>query len=294
MTLAQRYFVGVDGGATKCIVRIEDEAGNLLGVESSGPANIRLSVAQSWESILTAFERILQKSGLSPQQHFYAGMGLAGCEIPSAYNAFVATAHPFQKIMVVSDAHTACLGAHGGADGAIIIAGTGVVGFQVMQGKTAKVSGWGFPHDDIGGGAWIGLQAVMQTLQWHDQRLPESGLTRAVFDYFKGDINAFVSWANAANSTAFAELAPIVIAQAKLGDDAAIQILRAAAKALDDVARALQRQQNIADNNLPLALIGGITPFLLPYLSSDVSQRLRPCQAGPESGAVMLIRKHIQ
>ena len=52
--MKQHLFIGVDGGATKSIVRVEDETGRLLGKEIGGPANIRLSVDQSWQSIHSA------------------------------------------------------------------------------------------------------------------------------------------------------------------------------------------------------------------------------------------------
>ncbi len=44
----------------------------------------------------------------------------------------------------MTDAHAACIGAHNGADGAIIIIGTGVVGYQTQNGEGVQVGGWGF------------------------------------------------------------------------------------------------------------------------------------------------------
>ncbi len=194
--MTQSFFIGVDGGATKCIVRVEDEAGRLLGRETSGPANIRLSVSQALQSIYTALEKILSPLTMALGDKrfcFHAGMGIAGCEIPAAYQAFLNQPHPFATLIVSSDAHTACLGAHGGNDGAIIIVGTGVVGFQVESQQTMKVGGWGFPHDDEGGGAWLGLHAVRMTLQWLDKRLPVSGIAKAIYHYFDEDQNRLVS-----------------------------------------------------------------------------------------------------
>ena len=58
-------FVGVDGGATKTLLRLEDAKGRLLGHGRGGAANIRLSVEESWRSILEALAQALSEAGLS-------------------------------------------------------------------------------------------------------------------------------------------------------------------------------------------------------------------------------------
>lgn len=291
--MTQTFFIGVDGGATKCIVRIEDEAGRLVGREISGPANIRLSVDQAWSSIHSAVKNILQPLGISlseKQYRFHAGMGLAGYEIESAYQAFLKHSHSFDTLIVSSDAHVACLGAHDGHDGAIIIIGTGTVGFQIESEHITKVGGWGFPHDDEGGGAWLGLNAIQITLQWLDNRLPVSQLAKAVYAHFEEDQERIVVWANQANSTAFAELAPIVIKQCEAGDKTAIQLMQKAAAAIDVIGDALERSQLAEKHPLPCALIGGISPFIQSYLTAKLRERLFPCQSTPDAGAILLVR----
>ena len=291
MALTENLYIGVDGGATKCIVRVENESGELLGQATAGPANIRISVEKSWQAINTALSQILQTQSLTVNHHQYylhAGMGLAGCEVTEAYQAFNDTEHPFKTLVVTSDAHVACLGAHGGEDGAIIIVGTGVVGFETVHHHKKKVSGWGFPHDDEGGGAWMGLEAVKATLQWLDGRLAASELANLVYNHFDRQRDKLVTWANKANSTAFAELAPIVIKQSKAGDMMAISIIKRAAQAIDRIADALAYPQ------LPCSLIGGVAPFLEPYLSPSLQARLRPSQMSPDAGAIILVKQYLK
>lgn len=291
----EQLFIGVDGGASKCAVRVEAADGVVLGAVTSGPANIRLSVEQAWHSIQSALDTILTPLGLNLKQtHLQAGMGLAGCEISAAYQAFLQYPHPFTTLIVVSDAQTACVGAHAGQDGAIIIAGTGVVGFQVQEGMTTKISGWGFPHDDDGGGAWLGMHALKHTLQWLDGRSTPSGLSNVVYARFNQDETQLVAWANQANSTAFAELAPLVTAQAAAGDAMALTLLKQAAQAVNEVENALFAAQFAKNQTLPCALIGSIAPFLQPYLSERLQKRLVTCQALPEAGAIYLIKQHLQ
>lgn len=290
--MTQSLFVGVDGGATKCIVRVEDAAGHLLGRATSGPANIRLSVPQAWESINTALQGILKSLSLSQSSNLelHAGMGLAGCELEEVRDLFLNTPHEFSTLTVTSDAHTACLGAHGGKDGAIIIAGTGVVGFQVEQNQTSKVSGWGFPHDDLGSGAWLGLEAAKITSQTLDGRCAANAISKAVLKHFSDQPNLFINFVNQATSTHFAELAPIVIRAAEQQDPLAVSLLQQAAHELDRIAKALTAKQSTSEL-LPYAILGGISQFLVPFLSESLRVRLSEPLATADAGAIYLIRK---
>lgn len=287
-------FIGVDGGATKCIARVENAYGKPLSQGQSGPCNIRISVNQAWQSITDAISRALEPLNISLDEGGYechVGMGVAGCEVMLAYQTFLKYPHPFASLAVTHDSHTACLGAHGGNDGAMIIAGTGVVGYQIENGESAKVSGWGFPHDDVGSGAWLGLEATRITLQSQDGRMPQSGISRAVMAHFGNNFDRLVAWANQANSTAYAELAPLVTQQAQAGDADAIDLLKHAAHALDAVASALQIKRKDRHQPLPCALVGGVAPFIKPYLSEALKARLVPCQLTPDAGAILFIRQ---
>lgn len=293
--MTESLFIGVDGGASKCIVRVENKSGKLLGRETSGPANIRLSVPQAWESIHSALDKILKPLDIKlhdPAFRWHAGMGLAGCEISSAYEAFLSQDHDFETLVISSDAHTACLGAHRGEDGAIIIIGTGSVGFQVEAGETTKVGGWGFPYDDEGGGAWLGFQAVKLVLQMLDGRLPPSDLARRIYAKFENDLELFISWVNQANSTAFAELAPFVIQQVEAGDPAALALMYEAASAINRIGEALSSAQSA--HQLPCSLVGGIAPFIEPFLSEKLRAQLVPCQLTPDAGATLLLRDYLR
>lgn len=286
----RHFFIGIDGGGTKCILRVEDEAGQLLGEALAGPANIRLSVEQAWQAINSALTEVLTPHSLTYKvktNYFHTVMGLAGTEFPPAYQAFIEKPHGFATLQVTSDAHIACIGAHRGEAGAIIIAGTGVIGFQDNHGKVDRVSGWGFPHDDMGGGAWLGLEATKIALQTMDGRLPASTFADTIFQHFQSQ-QAFVTWVNQANATAFASLAPLVVREAEAGNAMAIELLKKAAVAIDHVAVALARTQP----DLPCALLGGVAPFIEPYLNSALRSRLRPSLASPVIGALLLARKN--
>ncbi len=291
-------FIGVDGGATKSTIRVEDSEGNVLGEAEGGPANItRASVEHAWREIYNALNPILasQQLSLDDKNHqFHIGLGLAGCELPDVRANYLKVPHSFKTIQLTTDAHIACLGAHLGKDGAIIIIGTGVVGYQMQDDHEAKVSGWGFPHDDEGGGAWLGLEAARLTFQWLDKRLQYSPLLEDVFLFFNNDIHYFVTWANRAKSSDFGRLAPLVIKHSQREESVAIQLMRRAACAIDLVGEALQKNQLNDDKPLPCALFGGIAPFIKPWLGADLQKRLVDQQSDAKSGALLLIRKSVK
>lgn len=294
--LADDIFIGVDGGATKSKLRIENSVGYLLGQGMGGPANIRLSVDKSWESIYHALDEALKSSHIRLDDksfNFHLGLGLAGCEVAEAVEDFLSRSHPFASLHLTSDAHVACIGAHKGKDGAIIIVGTGVVGYQIQAGKSARVGGWGFPHDDEGSGAWLGLEAARQTFQWLDHRVEKSPLVEDVFAFFNNDMERFSTWANQANSSEFARLAPLVINHSQQEEIAAVRLMKKAAHAVDRVAAALFKMQVSRDQHLPCSLFGGIAPFIEPWLSDELRSCLVQRQADASVGAIIMMREHV-
>lgn len=281
------YFVGVDGGATKSVVVVADSMGKIIGKAQGSSANIRISTANSWTAIRAALNTILTQAGLEQARlNMHAVLGLAGCEVPSAYQAFIAMTHPFKSLTVVSDAHIACVGAHAGGNGSIIVVGTGVVGYQIHNEHVKKVSGWGFPHDDIGGGAWLGLAAVRHALQAYDNRAQPSVLSSLVWQHFDNELQPFITWANQANSTQFAQLAPLVVQAAQGGDAQASTLLKQAAQAISAIYSAFD------PSTQSVSLIGGIAPFLTPYLEAELLAKLVPAQAPPEEGALLLAQRY--
>jgi glucosamine kinase len=286
-------FIGIDGGATKTIARIEDENGNFLGEGKSGTSNIRLSVENTWKSIQDALDRALLPTGIplnARAGNFFCCAGLAGTQVPSACEKFLAQPHPFRKLILESDGYISCVGAHGGKNGAVIAIGTGVVAYQIEDGQISRVSGWGFPQGDEGSGAWLGLEAVRATLHWQDGRRENSPLIEAILAHFQQDWTQFIVWANQAKSTQFAELAPIVVEQANQETPLAVELMLQAAREIDRIGEALAAKTN---QPLPCALLGGLASFLEPWLGENLRSRLVPPQYEAAKGAILRLRQDV-
>src|SRR5579859_1832172 len=204
-------FLGVDGGGTGCRVRLVDAAGRRLGEGEAGPANIRLGLEASWRQIMLATGLALGSVGLDgdalPRLH--VGLGLAGITGPTDAARVAAAAPPFADVAAETDAHTACLGAFGGRDGAILILGTGSAGYALVGGRSHPIGGWGFEISDDGSGAQIGREAVRAAVRGYDGLGPASPFTRAVMTRLGGHPPDVVAWVNEARPADYGALSPM-------------------------------------------------------------------------------------
>jgi len=285
------FFLGIDGGGTGCRARIEDAAGNVLGQGLSGPATTRLGVSEAWASIERAFRAAAEEACLGPEElaRTHAGVGLAGISRPGALAELQALAHPFADLHFISDGAGACLGAHSGRDGAIVIAGTGSMGLGFVNGQELRVGGYGFPVSDEGSGAAVGLQAIQLALRAFDGRYAQSALLTEVMDRFKGQPSNVIAWMDRATATDYATFAPMVLRQADLGDAAGRRIVQSAAEHIDELVRSL------LEKGAPLVtLLGGLSGPIEPWLAPDVRRRLKPADGDAVSGAIILAHRYGQ
>ncbi|MBV8836653.1 MAG: N-acetylglucosamine kinase [Alphaproteobacteria bacterium] len=279
-------FLGVDGGGTRCRARLCDAAGRQLGQGESGPANIRFGVRDALASVLAATRQALEQAHLTAEDvpRITACLALAGATEPAERDAAQAQRHAFHSAIITSDAHAACVGAHSGLDGAVVIVGTGSIGWAVLRGRQYRIGGWGFELSDEGSGAWIGRELLRRTLLAHDGRTTWSALTRAIFGQFS-TAQAIVQFATRATSRDYAALAPAVVEQAMRQDETALAIMRVAAAHIDAIATRL-----LALDVPRLSLTGGLAPHMLGFLSTTTRARLAAPQGDALDGALLLAR----
>ncbi len=280
-------FIGVDGGGTGCRARIEDAEGRVLGTGIAGPAAVRLGIDKSMAALKNACLAAVAEAGLPPEAlgSMDAGIGLAGIGRKGALEQIVAQPHPFRSVVYVNDANIACIGAHGGRDGGIVIIGTGSVGFAVVGGREIRVGGYGFPISDEGSGADLGLQAIRVSLRAYDGRAVATNFTRDVMARFQNDPFEAVAWMDRATATDYARLAPLVMRHADAGDPVSRRIVRDAAEQIDELIRRL-----VGSGAPRVALLGGLASPMEPWLAPDVQRNLSPVEGDAVAGALYLAR----
>ncbi len=283
-----RLFVGVDGGGTGCRARIEDAEGRVLGTGIAGPAAVRLGIDRSVAALESAFRAAAAEAGLTTEAlaGLDACVGLAGIGRKGALEELMARPHPFSSVVYVNDATIACIGAHGGHDGGIVIIGTGSIGFAVVKGQEVRVGGYGFPISDEGSGADLGLHAIRLSLRAGDGRALATSFTREVMVRFDNDPFETVAWMDRATATDYATLAPLVMRHADAGDPVGRRIVREAAEQIDELVRRL------VECGAPrVALIGGLASSMEPWLAPDVQRRLSAVEGDAVAGALHLARR---
>lgn len=280
-------FLGVDGGGTRCRARLTDRSGHSLGEGTAGPANIRLGLGAAFTSVLDAARQCLAEARLADDAlaEITACLALAGATEPRELAAARSRRLPFRHTTITSDAHAACIGAHDGEDGGVVIIGTGSVGWAIVGGRQYRVGGWGLPLSDEGSAAWLGREALRQALRAYDGRALPTGLLRHLLDRFGGDPYAIVRWADTAAPAAFGRLAPLVVEHAAKDDPAAVDLMQRAAHDIDRLAARL-----IALGAGHIALAGGLAPHLEAWLAPQTRQHLVPPQGDAVAGALRLAR----
>jgi glucosamine kinase len=290
--LEQQYFLGIDGGGSKCKARLEDAKGNLLAESVAGPANPVRDYALAIASINEACQTVFKLAGLpaGAMANTSLGMGLAGVNLPQCRQAMLAWSHPFAGLNLSTDLHIACLGAHGSQNGAIVIVGTGSSAMVNKDNECFEYGGHGFLLGDKGSGAWFGAQAVRWVLESFDGLNINSHFTQALCKFAHCDsATALTEKYLGASPAQFAQFAPLIFDFAEQQDEVALALVRDGAGYLSALSRQLLNHQPSR-----LAFIGGLADRVKPWLDVDIQQQVSSALQPPECGAVLLAKQPIK
>ena len=284
-------FIGIDGGGTKCKAIVVSENNEVLGTGISGPGNPQHGFEQATNSIVESANMALADSGLKDVNlnDVTVGIGLAGVNLPVMFEQMSAWQHPFKKMFLATDIVIACLGAHQGEEGAVMITGTGSCGFSYVDETPLIVGGHGFPCGDKGSGAWFGLQAAKHVLLSLDGLISETLMTENLFQKLQVQEDVAIAESIAGKpATYYAQLAHLVFDAAATGDVVAKKILAEGADYISSVARKLWQQRPPR-----MSLIGGLASSIQPWLDDDIKANLSPPLNTPEMGAVLFAQQHV-
>lgn len=280
------YYLGVDGGGTRCRARLETADGKVLGCGLSGPASMRFGFEAARESIMAATRQALTEAGLDEGAlaQTFAGIGLAGTGQLGARAALEAWKHPFAGAWFEGDGYLAYLGAFSGGDGGIVVCGTGSIGITYDK-STIRVGGYGFPVSDEGSGAHIGLNAIRYALRTLDGRAKSTAFANEILERFQSDPAVVIRWSETASATDYAVFAAIVIKHAAAGEPAATNLLRDAAVHIAGLVEAV-----LARGAPRVALVGGLVEFLKPHIPAATAAQLTEPEADAMAGGILLAK----
>ncbi|MFF0744748.1 N-acetylglucosamine kinase [Streptomyces sp. NPDC004111] len=299
-----RYVLGVDSGGSgiRCaVVRVDGGGGDgppVGPVVSSTPVRTGpggIDAGHLREQLVPAARELLARSGgrgFAAVCVGAAGMATLGDDLRARLPGMLEAEFGVRRVALAGDAVTAYAGALGARPGAVVAAGTGLIGIGTDLARWRRADGWGHLLGDCGGGAWIGragLEAAMRAFDGRDggsaallARLedvfgPAAGLPGQL--YPRGDRPAVL-----------ASFAPEVAACA--GTDAVAQgILREAAGHIAATAAAV-----CPAGGGDVAFTGGLLKLgapLLEPLAAEVAARLpgarlRQAAGDPLDGALLI------
>jgi glucosamine kinase len=258
------------------------------GEAMAGPANIRFGLERSFSAILKATTECLVQAQLSSKDssRITACLALAGASEPKYLADAQDYPHPFRRAIVTTDAHAACIGAHGGHDGGVIIIGTGSIGWAERKGLHHRIGGWGWPISDEGSGAWLGHEALRRVLWACDGRIDWSPLLRILFARFEQDPHAILQWIVTAAPRDLGSFAPLVVEHAAHNDRIGRELMQSAAHHIDSLAERL-----VAVGTQTISVVGGLAQHVAPWLSPITKSHLVPPRGDAVDGALHLARQ---
>lgn len=286
--LQAEYFVGIDAGSYQCRVKLTDSDGNELASNCVKTTPMASDFSAAITTALTAVEQAFARAGLPPdaQRQASAAFGLASGHIGHLCQQAQAWPMPFMQHRVVSDLEIACLGAHAGQCGGVLIVGTGSQGTAFDGQQFHSVGGWGFALADQGSGAQLGRSALRLALSCHQRLNTHTPLTQALMAQFEQDVERMQQWASTATPSQWASFSPLIFDYAARQDNLALHLIDQLAADIDDLLAFLTNSSQQGK----VSLLGGIANPITPYLAPNSRRRLRKPLGDVLQGALLLAR----
>ena len=296
-----KLFLGVDGGQTSTTALIGDETGRVLGAGRAGPCN-HAGAAEGRAKFVRALEGCvrdaLDHAGIAApihEVHFEAAcLGLSGG--PTNKDALAREIVRATEYLITHDAAIALTGATGGT-GVVIIAGTGSIAFgRNVEGRTARVGGWGYAFGDEGSAFDLVRQALRAVLRFEEGWGSPTALRAALLESTgAADADDLLHrfYTDEYPRARIASLAKVVDEVAVAGDAVAREILHTAAQSLAMLASAVRGRLFRAGDLVSVSYAGGVfrSAILLArmraLLELEDGNRVAAPEHSPAAGALI-------
>jgi N-acetylmuramic acid 6-phosphate etherase len=281
-------ILGVEGGGTRTAWALIEDNDAIVESGKLPASNFRLTARDQLAKIFGALPREAERVGV-----FLAGCGTA--EDRARLTELAREIWPQAKIVVGSDRDSGLAACLRDREGVVVNAGTGssVTGRQGEQ--IEKAGGWGHILGDAGGAYFLSIRALRLILRAYDLRRGERKFAANILAATAlNNFDELVRWAQIADKTEIAALAPVVFQGAAEGDVAAREIIRAGAKVLAEFAAAVAHRLKL--NAPEVRLMGGLFEHQPTYVE-EFAQELRAelpaarislADTAPEIGACWL------
>lgn len=303
--------IAVDGGGSKTDAVALDLNGRILGVALGSGSNPQtIGVAAAVTVVDSLVNELLEPLGRASEPQaavLQASVYLSGLDLAVEVATFRAALDPLpwtkgQAPFVADNDMFALLRAGTEEPNAVaVVCGTGIncVGVRA-DGEHARFDALGVISGDWGGGGFLGEQALWHAARAIDARGGPTVFTTSIPAHFglpsvQAVIEAFHF--GRLSSSRFPELAPLVLAAADDGDQAAFAILDRQAEEIVSMAVSAITRLELSDTALPVVLGGGVLATANARLIAGITAglavkaplaRVDLVRARPILGAAML------
>ncbi|HEK9102638.1 ATPase [Bacillus pfraonensis] len=252
-----KYMIGVDGGGTKTEAIAFDQNGREIAKSMNRFGNVLLDYEKAVSHIMEAINQCQQS--LSKENCVCICLGLAGVKSIDMNVLKERLKTKYQTNIEIYDdaviAHAALLG---GNDGILTIAGTGAICLGKKGEKYKYSGGWGHILGDEGSGYWIALQALKKMTIQYDKGAQFCNLSTAIQNevpiHTPFDIKQLVY---SSQKDQVAAIAPLVIEEARKGNDDALKIILKASEELAKITVDVYKKMSF-EVPISIAVKGGI------------------------------------
>lgn len=300
-----KYLIGIDGGGTNSRLLAAGSNGEVLGYCVGKSTNVESnSVECVLANLKEIVEQFLTESGCSLQDCQGVCLGTAGVDTEKSLlevNEIVKQLHFPCRTLVVNDAEVALAAETKGEPGALLISGTGSIGYAINRtGETCRVGGYGYLVGDEGSAYWVSRKAIQYILRAFDQTGRKPEMFARIGDALGiREIDQLVDFVYQSNKAEVAKLALSVVQAFEDDDPMAERIMKSAAAHLSSMAISLGRRLKMKDERYPLVFSGSMltrTPWLMDEVTREVNCEFplwtsAPLSRGAEWGAVYLAAK---
>lgn len=256
-----RLYAGIDGGGTKTLAVVVDEAGRERGRAVARGSNLAVvGVEAAAGEIATALRQAVEQAGATlPITAVW--LGLAGVEHAGTRDLMFPHLHAMAGEVRLGNDAELVLTALPGATGVAVIGGTGSICLgRDPSGKSYRTGGWGHIIGDEGSGYELGQRALQAASRVADGRGPQTALLDAIVKHW----NLETPWQMIervylhGDKASIAALSSLVFDAARQGDAVARRFVSDAAGELAIAAVAVADNLDFGGESFALALAGGL------------------------------------
>jgi glucosamine kinase len=284
------FFLGVDGGGTKTIARLENLNTGQLWLATGGQASLTNDFDSALHTCDSLIESLCTQANCN-RNEIVIVFGLAGAGNLEKTDKFKRSLlADFKDAKVYTDAKTSLYGANEGEPIVVVSIGTGSVGAMLTRdGKEIQTGGWGFNVGDEGSGAKMGVLAIRAVLsEIDDIGHAHSLLAQMIVRKFGSKPSNVLAWSTSAKPADFASLAPLVFEYSEKCHVAKNIVITH----VEHVESLIKKTRS--NSQLPVVLFGGLSMPTLPFLNTAIQNMLVEVKGNALDGACLLAKKLMQ